>query len=268
MRSALLQVCGFVVWNLGYTFALLMLPPPAGLVLGLLVTGVYVGGVVLPFGKSRTARRRAVRLRLRPPARSTRRWLAAAVPVMLGLSAALETLYTRLVRVAPQVFDPFAANPFGGFNLNDTAGGRLTIAFAAIGVAPLVEELVFRGLLQRALEGRCGKQWGVAGAAALFGLAHGWISAFPLYFFLGLAFGFATLATRSVWAGVMLHAANNSFAYAFAAGSPATSTPGDSGDARIALVLLAGAAAAAFWVARGMWRAGHPSREIPLPVAG
>jgi len=82
-----------------------------------------------------------------------------------------------------------------------------------LGITCLAEELIFRGLLQRALVGRFGAVVGIGLASALFGAAH-----------LPAGFGFAGLATLAglgyglafhysagrLWVAVLLHGAVNS----------------------------------------------------------
>ncbi len=82
-----------------------------------------------------------------------------------------------------------------------------------LGITCLVEELIFRGLLQRELVGRFGVVAGIGLATALFGAAH-----------LPAGFGFAGLATLAglgyglafhysgdrLWVAVLLHGAVNS----------------------------------------------------------
>ena len=50
--------------------------------------------------------------------------------------------------------------------------GLVVLALFLVVGAPLVEELFFRGLLQRALTRRLGARWGVGVAALVFGVAH------------------------------------------------------------------------------------------------
>lgn len=252
-----LRACGavlaFLLWNLAYGGALLWAPSSVGIPLALGATALYLLVMVFPRGWGRAARRRAATLRLRSPPRALRPWLAAAVPALLALSATLDIVYGGLVRVPPQAYDPFA-------ELSGTLLGRLAVAVAAVAIAPLVEELVFRGLLQRTLERRWGTGWGIGVAAALFALAHGIPSAFPLYLLLGVAFGFAVWVSGSIWAGVALHAANNALAYlSLAWDSPAEPRvtvwqTGPTAAWLLALAGLAAAAAAAAWVVRGMLR--------------
>lgn len=195
----------FLVWNLAVGSFLLLVEPPLGLTAGLALSVLLLQFHLLqPWGRETTARRRAT-LRLRPLSGPVLRWTLIAVPTLLLLGWSLGDVYTRLVPVPPDSLDPFEP-------MMRTAGGRLTIAVFAIAVAPVIEEFVFRGLVQRTLERRFGAAAGIVTAAVLFALVHflPWI--FPLHFILGAAFGFVVYATRSIWSGVILHAANNTVA--------------------------------------------------------
>lgn len=246
----------FLVWNLGAGAALLFLPAPGGLVLALLLSAWLLWGYMLRPREGREARRWAA-LRLRPLAGETLRWTLIAVPVLLVLTWALGEVYVRLVPVPPESLNPFES-------LTASAWGRLSVAIFAIAVAPILEEFFFRGLIQRSLETRWGTAWGVAGAAGLFAFVHLLPWLLPLHFFLGAAFGFAVVATRSIWTGVALHAANNAVAML---GLPTggdtpepTATVWETGltlDWWTSLAALALALALGAWVARGLWAAGR-----------
>ena len=57
--------------------------------------------------------------------------------------------------------------------LDSTSGAGLIVLFVLIVVlAPIIEELFFRGLLLRAIERRFGSGWAIAGSSILFGLSH------------------------------------------------------------------------------------------------
>ncbi|MDQ3388736.1 MAG: CPBP family intramembrane metalloprotease, partial [Gemmatimonadota bacterium] len=76
----------------------------------------------------------------------------------------------------------------------------------------------------------------------------------PIHLALGLAFGYAVWATRSIWSGVVLHAANNAVATLGLRGE-ATPTPtvwetGDPASLLQALGVLVIACGAAVWVGR------------------
>lgn len=82
-----------------------------------------------------------------------------------------------------------------------------------VGVAPLLEELVFRGYFQAAFGERLGKTTGIAVTAVIFGLFHladPWV-VLPVIL-LGLMLGVARARTGSVWPGVLGHVLNNAVA--------------------------------------------------------
>jgi membrane protease YdiL (CAAX protease family) len=191
------------------------------------------------------------------------RWVLAAAPAMLLLSWALGEVYVRLVPVPARVLDPFG-------ELTADPGNLLLIAVVAIVVAPVVEEFFFRGLIQHELE----EKWGIAPAVVatslLFALVHvdtlPWV--IPLHFVLGSVFGWVVWATRSVWAGVVLHAVNNAAAViGLGLGAPeAQPTVWETGMDRggwLALAGLAVAVVAGAWVARGLHR--HAAGAVPHP---
>jgi uncharacterized protein len=99
--------------------------------------------------------------------------------------------------------------------------GALLFSLLFLGVlAPLVEELVFRGLLYGWLEGRWGWQWAYWVSSLGFALAHyqwgaaGWarlyyaLAVLPL----GLMFGWLRRRTGSLLPSFASHLVNNSFA--------------------------------------------------------
>jgi len=86
-------------------------------------------------------------------------------------------------------------------------------------LGPLVEELLFRGVLLSSLQPR----WGRFGAAVLssviFATAHlpglNWqVFALPALWLLAMALAWLRLRSGSIWPGVMAHAANNALATA------------------------------------------------------
>ncbi len=192
----------FLVWNIVAGIFLLVVRPAIGIPVVLALYGLFLWGYLLRPSHGESRLHRYATLRLRPLSGTYLRWSLAAVPVVLLLSWALGDVYTRLVRVPADNL-----NPFG--DLLSTSQGRLMISLFAIAIAPVVEEFIFRGLVQRTLERRHGVVVGIAGGAALFALVHLLPWVFPLHFFLGAAFGFAVWATRSIWTGVLLHTANN-----------------------------------------------------------
>lgn len=91
----------------------------------------------------------------------------------------------------------------------------LTVA----GLAPLFEEVLFRGALLGWLQARLAdRRWGPGVALVLSGLAFGAIhlqpAALPTLGTLGIVLGWAALRTRSLWASVLVHALWNGSVFA------------------------------------------------------
>ena len=81
-------------------------------------------------------------------------------------------------------------------------------------IAPLVEELLFRGFLLPPLVRRLGAAGGVGISAVLFGLMH--LSdpqAVPPLIVLGAVLGWLRLRSGSLWPALLLHVCNNSVAF-------------------------------------------------------
>ena len=82
-------------------------------------------------------------------------------------------------------------------------------------VAPLVEELTFRGL-GFAVLARYGAVAAIVVTAVAFAAAHGLVEGFPALFVFGLAIATLRWRTRSVYPGMLFHACFNGVALAFA----------------------------------------------------
>ena len=88
-------------------------------------------------------------------------------------------------------------------------------------LAPLVEELVFRGAILRALLQGMNSHWvAIVVSALLFALVHMNPAQMPAAFILGIVLGFAYWWTDSLIAPVCIHVFNNSFACALGMISP------------------------------------------------
>lgn len=93
-------------------------------------------------------------------------------------------------------------------------GMRVLLALLVVCVAPLVEELIFRGVLLSGLMRRMKTGWAVAISALVFGCVHlpdfkfAWY-AIPTLVLLGVVLAWLRLHSRSLWPAVTAHAANN-----------------------------------------------------------
>lgn len=85
------------------------------------------------------------------------------------------------------------------------------------GLAPLVEELVFRGLLYGWLARRWGGGVAVIGSSVAFAAAHVELAHVVLVLPLGLVFGWLRWRSGSLWPSLVAHMFNNGLAVAAAA---------------------------------------------------
>jgi membrane protease YdiL (CAAX protease family) len=95
------------------------------------------------------------------------------------------------------------------------AGAFFANAAVVCIVAPIAEELTFRGLGFAVLR-RFGSDWAVWGSALLFGLAHGLVEALPLLVAFGAGLAWIRLRQESVLPGMLLHGTFNAIALAVA----------------------------------------------------
>jgi membrane protease YdiL (CAAX protease family) len=97
-------------------------------------------------------------------------------------------------------------------DIDRTPLNMATIFFAIAIAAPIVEELLFRGLLQNALA-KYMPIWGaILLSSFLFALVHLQLYAIPALMSLSIAFGYLYHRTGSLRTNIILHMANNVFA--------------------------------------------------------
>lgn len=107
---------------------------------------------------------------------------------------------------------PFIAESLKAFNQGmDSIMGGGTIGFflATILFAPVVEEILFRGLVMNALEKAKGPAFAIIGSALLFGIWHGIFIQSVYTFFLGLFAGFLYYKKRNIMYPITVHFVNN-----------------------------------------------------------
>jgi membrane protease YdiL (CAAX protease family)/NAD-dependent dihydropyrimidine dehydrogenase PreA subunit len=100
---------------------------------------------------------------------------------------------------------------FGGGGL----GLVLSVVLIAL-VAPVAEELSFRGVILPAVGSRWGVWPGIMVSAALFAVYHVTVWLFLPMLVLGIALGWLTVTRRSLWPAIVLHVLYNSLAVAAA----------------------------------------------------
>lgn len=85
----------------------------------------------------------------------------------------------------------------------------LTVVVAA----PILEEILFRGIIQGSLVRKYGPWRGVLVASAVFGIVHGIPQQMVNAFFVGMVLGFVYYCSRSLVVVMVIHAINNAVSY-------------------------------------------------------
>ena len=96
---------------------------------------------------------------------------------------------------------------------SDRAGAFAANAVVVAGVAPIVEELTYRGLGFSVLL-RFGRPAAIVLVGIAFGLGHGLVIALPILTTFGIGLAFLRSRTGSVYPAILLHAVFNGFALA------------------------------------------------------
>ena len=131
--------------------------------------------------------------------------------VLVGAGLLLNYIYGTYVfpdmEMQEEVRQMFAAIPKTPLNW--------VILFATVAVvAPLLEELLFRGLLQNSLTNYMPFWASILLSAAIFAGVHAQLYAFPALMVLGAAFGYVYHLTGSLRVTILLHMINNAAALA------------------------------------------------------
>ena len=96
--------------------------------------------------------------------------------------------------------------------LLDTFSQRIVLFGLVVVMAPIAEEVFFRGFLLPAFSARWGFLWGAVGVSALFGVVHGAGSLIPT-FVSGMLLAWLYRRTRSLWNCWLAHSAQNALAF-------------------------------------------------------
>jgi len=96
-------------------------------------------------------------------------------------------------------------------DLANRAGGWLTVLLVVVVVvgAPLVEEVVYRGLLQRSATSTIGAALGLVSTSLWFALVHFSPVEYPGLFLAGIVFGGCVVLTGRIGPAIVTHAAFN-----------------------------------------------------------
>lgn len=141
------------------------------------------------------------------------------------------------------------SNPQSG----DIAGAALAVLGYAV-MPALLEEFAFRGVLLQPLR-KFGDGFAICISSLAFALVHGNMVQIPFAFVAGLALGYVSVATGSIWAGSLVHFLNNLLSVVFALLGESDRAFGNFAYNVIsAAVIILGAAAAFMYVRGGYYR--------------
>jgi membrane protease YdiL (CAAX protease family) len=145
----------------------------------------------------------ADRLALRPP-RSWGRSLLMALGVIVAV-------YLFAIALEP-FLDPGNEQGLTPKEWEPDRAGAFAANFAVIaGIAPVAEELAFRGLGFHVLRG-LGEWPAIVLVGLAFGLAHGLVEGLPILAFFGACLAYLRSRTGSVYPGILVHSAFNAIA--------------------------------------------------------
>jgi uncharacterized protein len=197
-------------------FALLARPGGAGvrvpgavLVIGLVASAVVAGVVVaagaVHVGQGSLGERLRGELSVRWRGRDAGLGLALGVA---GVALAWPVSALWAFSVGKSHANSAVGEVFGGQRLH--LGWAFTLFFAVLLISPVYEEMLFRGVLWRAMEYWRWNRWVILGlTTALFSLAHLELLRTPLLVVVTLPIALARLLTGNLLASIVAHQANN-----------------------------------------------------------
>jgi membrane protease YdiL (CAAX protease family) len=197
-------VVSVVLASLGYGISGDEIGEPGALVTGLAAAGQFGTWLVALAWVSRAKGRGSLRWDFGLVVRARDWWAILAGMVLLVVFTLMVLPIRNLAdRENQEVVD----------ELQHAGGAKLLVLVLVAGlVAPLCEELLFRGLLQRALRRRLTPALAIAAASAVFALAHplldwslGTLSIVPALFALAVVSGIAAERSGDLSLSILLH---------------------------------------------------------------
>jgi len=91
--------------------------------------------------------------------------------------------------------------------------GLLTAILLGGVLAPIAEEVFFRGFMYAGMRTRWGVGWALAASSLVFAVAHLSLATLPQLLIMGFVLAYLYERTDSIWPSIILHMANNSVAF-------------------------------------------------------
>lgn len=191
------SLLALVIWYF-FSTAYFLMPPG----IGAFYVACLIGAFITRYMRRSTASEEYASEVGLYPLRSSWTWIGGAIVAAIALYLAIALVYGRVMIhqfPSPHMISAYLARPWGW----------LPYGIGAVLGAGILEEFIFRGVIQHALYRRVRPVGAIVIAAALFALSHPEIAASPVYFLMGVMAGVLVYRSRSIWAGVLLHACNN-----------------------------------------------------------
>ena len=129
--------------------------------------------------------------------------------VFLGVQLPAELIFLLM----EEVFNFFGYSVMSSIEEATASSTTLFMLLYTIIVAPVVEELIYRGIVLVSIE-KFGKVYAIMISALLFGLMHGNIPQSIFAFIVGIVLGYVAIE-YSIWWAVLLHVLNNGLSELF-----------------------------------------------------
>lgn len=137
-------------------------------------------------------------------------------PVIIPLLILLPYCAQNFAQIVFLPLESITSQLFGsydpGFDKNASAEVVWTTLISAVVLAPLIEEILFRGVIMKLME-RYGLWTAVIFSSLIFALMHMDPTSFVVIFILGMVFALVKYVTGSLWTTIIMHAANNAIGY-------------------------------------------------------
>ncbi len=132
---------------------------------------------------------------------------ASAFLAMLTLIAGAQLISSFWIGTLEMVMNQFGKSVLDMLDAVSGESSTVSMLLYAAVLAPVSEEILFRGLILRSLR-PCGKRFAIFGSALLFALFHGNLLQAPYAFLAGLVLGYCAAEYSLLWS-TALHVFNN-----------------------------------------------------------
>lgn len=172
-----------------------------------LITGTEIYAMVAVVTWLRIGKRRGVTLQdigFRPVKLRSLLLMIPVTPVLLIVSGIAAALTAGLFGNVPDASDQLGVTS-AGLSVTDL----VCLLFVVALVGPVVEEVIFRGLLYKLLRSRKGDSFAVFVSAVAFSVIHFIPLLLGVFIVMGIAFALVTEYYKSLYPAILLHALSN-----------------------------------------------------------